>query len=161
MAPARLMGAECGRTRAERHELRKAIDGDRVQVHYRGEQSSGEVFADSTSEGPLEFIIGDDTFFADFGAAVVGMEAGESKSLELAPERAFGPHREELVRRVERTFFRTDQELSLGSRVVFKSDGKETEYRVIDVDNQRVTMDANHPLAGKTLSFDIRLTKIF
>jgi peptidylprolyl isomerase len=140
--------------------VRKAKDGDRVEVHYQGQLDCGRVFADSKESGPIEFIIGEDTVLSDMGAAMIGMQSGEQKSVSLAAERAFGPVRQELVRHVERTFFRK-QELSLGGSVYLKSQNNETQYRITEVTGSRVTLDANHPLAGQNVTFAIRLNRIF
>jgi FKBP-type peptidyl-prolyl cis-trans isomerase 2 len=141
--------------------MRTAKRGDRVQVHFSGRTDAGELFMDSERDGPLEFIIGDETFFADLGGAIIGMHPGESKALRLLPERAFGSHRPELVRRLARNVFRTDQELALGSKLIFQSGKTHTEFRVTAVEPNAVTMDANHPLAGQSVNFELKLTAIF
>jgi FKBP-type peptidyl-prolyl cis-trans isomerase 2 len=96
-----------------------------------------------------------------FEEAVIGMEEGEERDVTLAPEKTFGPHREDLIRVVERNIFSSDQQIEAGMTFQTKDkDGQTVMLKVVDSDEKTVTIDLNHPLAGKELSFHINLVAI-
>jgi peptidylprolyl isomerase len=135
--------------------------GDTVTVHYTGVLESGEVFADSKGEEPIELTIGDGQYIHGFEHSVVGMEVGETKTVTIPPEEAFGTRRDELVVTVDREQFPEDLDPAVGQRYQVKQeDGEALEVTVADLDEQTVTLDANHPLAGYTLTFHIQLVAV-
>jgi len=142
--------------------MRKAQKGDKVKVHYTGRFEDGEVFDSSRERGqPLEFTLGQGRLIKGFENAVLGMEAGEKGTVRVPPEEAYGPRNEALVRKIERAKFPPKIEAREGIFVnIRQPDGGMLETVITRVTDEEVTLDANHPLAGKTLSFEIELLEI-
>jgi peptidylprolyl isomerase len=141
--------------------MSKAQYGDTVTVHYTGRLENGEVFADSRDDEPIEITIGDGQYIPGFERSVVGMETGETKTVTLPPEEAFGTRHEELVMKIERSKFPERLVPSIGQQFQIRQEGGETlEVTVSDLDEETVTLDANHPLAGYTLTFSIQLVAV-
>lgn len=139
----------------------KAKNGDKVKVHYTGKFEDGKVFDSSIEREPLEFTIGKGQVIQGFEEAVEGMNPGESKSAEISAEKAYGPHRKEMVTAVKRNRFPADIDPKVGQRLQLRqADGKTIRVTVTNVSESEVTLDANHPLAGKNLTFDIKLVEI-
>ena len=135
--------------------------GDQVKVHYTGKLDSGEVFDSTEKKGPLTFTIGEGTVIPGFEQAIVGMTPGESKTEKVPADKAFGPHRKELVVEVDREKIPADVQLEVGkSYQIPQPDGKTTEVIATDVTESKVILDANHPLAGKNLLLHIQLLEI-
>uniref|UniRef100_A0A831UET2 Peptidyl-prolyl cis-trans isomerase n=1 Tax=Geobacter metallireducens TaxID=28232 RepID=A0A831UET2_GEOME len=143
--------------------MAQAKKGDTVKVHYTGKLTTGEVF-DSSEEGgsgPLEFTIGEGEVIPGFEEAVIGMNAGEAKTVTIPVEQAYGPRMEELVAEVEREYLPQDAEPKLGQQYeVTQDDGQVFNVTVTGMNDTTVTLDANHPLAGRDLVFDIKLVEI-
>ncbi len=139
-----------------------AKQGDTVKVHYTGKLKDGTVFDTSEQREPLEFKIGEGQVIPGFEQAVVGMSPGESKNTEVSADEAYGQHREELVQEVERNQLPDDLEPQEGQylQATRPQDGQKINLLVTGVKDSSVTLDANHPLAGEDLSFDIRLVEI-
>jgi peptidylprolyl isomerase len=141
--------------------MSKARKGDTVKVHYTGKLDDGTVFDSSENREPLEFKIGEGQVIAGFDEAVVGMDKGESKTVRITAENAYGPHRQEMVVEVDRDRLPADREPKKGDLWQIHRDNDEPIVVLIaDVDDSKVTLDANHPLAGKDLIFDIRVEEI-
>jgi len=139
----------------------KAKEGDTVQVHYTGKLGDGTVFDSSEGRGPLEFTIGQGHVIAGFQDAVVGMDPGENKTVHIAADQAYGEHHENLVLSVSRAKLPEDVDLETGDRLqVRRKDGKTIKVIVTDISESSITLDGNHPLAGKELVFDIELVEI-
>jgi len=135
-----------------------AKDGDRVRVHYTGRLAGGEEFDSSREGGPLEFTVGAGEVIPGFDEAVRGLRVGESRSVEIAPEDAYGPRREGLVASVERERAQFPAEPEVGMNLLLPlADGNQIEVVVTEVTDTHVTIDGNHPLAGEKLFFDIEL----
>jgi peptidylprolyl isomerase len=135
--------------------------GDRVKVHYRGWLEDGTVFDSSQERDPFEFVVGERRVISGFEDAVVGMSQGDTKTLEIAPENGYGPHRKELIFDVDKSRFPADLDLSPGARVQARSEaGTVAIMTVTGVNGASVTLDGNHPLTGRTLNFEIRLEEI-
>jgi FKBP-type peptidyl-prolyl cis-trans isomerase 2 len=142
-------------------QLDKAKQGDTVKVHYAGKLEDGTVFDNSLTREPLEFTIGQEQVIPGFEEAVVGMEPGESKTAKVGPEQAYGPYREEMLVQVERGQLPDDLEPQVGQHLqMIRGDGQLIIVRVAEVADGTVTLDANHPLAGQELTFDIELVEI-
>lgn len=141
--------------------MAKAKPGDTVKIHYTGKLDDGMVFETSSGHEPLRFKIGNSGLIPAFEQTVVGMKQGESRTVKIVAHEAYGPRREELVVAVERKKFPENIKPYLGLELeVCESDGRVFPSKVIDVSEQSVTLDANHPLAGKDLVFDIELVEI-
>ena len=142
--------------------MRQAKFGDTVRVEYRGELEDGSVF-DASDREPLQFTIGIGQVIPGFEEAVVGMTPGDSKTTELPAEKAFGPHQEDMVAVVNKSQFAGHWHLvpRIGQHVqIPRPDGPPVDATVTKVTESEVTLDANHPLAGKDLTFDIQLIDI-
>lgn len=143
--------------------MAQAKKGDTVKVHYTGKLTTGEVF-DSSEEngnGPLEFTIGEGDVIPGFDEAVIGMSSGEEKTVTIPVDQAYGPRMEELVAEVEREYLPQDAEPKLGQQYeVTQDDGQVFNVTVTEMNDTTVTLDANHPLAGRDLVFEIKLVEI-
>ena len=138
--------------------MTQAKKGDKVKVQYTGKLEDGTVFSSSSHEEPLQFTIGEGQILPGFEQAVIGMNPGESKIVQIAPENAYGPRLEELVVVIAREQLPNEMNPALGERLqIRQTDGQTIAVTVADVSPSTVTLDANHPLAGKDLTFDIRL----
>ena len=141
--------------------MAQAKTGDTVKVHYTGKLDDGTVFDTSADREPMQFKIGEGQLIPDFEQAVVGMNPGDSKTVQIPSDKAYGPHHEEMVMVVDRKEFPEDLAPQVDQRLqVNQQDGQTFAVMVTDVSESKVTLDANHPLAGKDLTFDIQLTEI-
>ena len=141
--------------------MEKAKQGDTVQVHYTGTLEDGTVFDSSQGGEPLEFTIGTSQVIAGFEEAIVGMSIGDRKREVIAAGRAYGEHEDDLIFTVGRDQLPEGSDVSVGDmlRVGFP-DGQTAAVQVAEMDAKSLTLDANHPLAGKTLIFDLQLVGI-
>lgn len=141
--------------------MTQAKDGDKVKVNYTGKLKEGTVFDSSEGREPLEFQLGQGQLIPGFEEAVIGMKVGDSTTIDIPSDQAYGPHREELTQQVPRQQFPEDMEFQVGQRFQI---GQEEEHpmvvEVTDVSDTAVTLDGNHPLAGKDLVFNIELVEI-
>ena len=141
--------------------MAQAKEGDTVKVHYTGKLEDGTVFDTSEERAPLEFTIGSGQIIRGFEQGVVGMEPGEAKTATIPPEEAYGPHREDMTLTVDRGQFPEEINPEPGQQhQVQQPDGRAAVVTVSDVSESTVTLDANHPLAGQPLTFEIRLVDI-
>ena len=141
--------------------MAQAKIGDTVKVHYTGKFGDGMVFDTSIDDEPLEFRIGESQVIPGFEEAVVGMNPGESKTVNIPVDKAYGPHRDDLVQVVDRKQLPTNLKPEIGQPLEGRQpDGEIVVATVTDVTESRVTLDANHPLAGKSLTFEIQLIEI-
>jgi peptidylprolyl isomerase len=141
--------------------MSQAKVGDKVKVHYTGKFEDGEVFDSSLEREPLEFSIGEGKLIKGFEDAIVGMEKGEDKTVDIAADNAYGPYRKEIVFDVERAKMPQDYDPKVGEQLqIPQQDGGQVIVTVTDFDDSKVTLDANHPLAGKDLTFDLKLVEI-
>jgi len=141
--------------------MAEAKNGDTVKVHYTGKLDDDTIFDTSADREPLEFTIGDGRLIPDFEQAVIGMSPGESKTIQVPSTNAYGPHHEEMVMVVDRKDFPADLEPKVDQRLeVRQQDGNVFAVTVTDISGTKVTLDGNHPLAGKDLTFDIQLAEI-
>jgi peptidylprolyl isomerase len=142
--------------------LAQAEQGDTVRIHYTGRLEDGTVFDTSRDRDPIQFTIGEGRLMPPgFEQAVVGMRPGESNTVRVPMEDAFGPYREEMVVMVDRDRFPGDLKLEVGQTLeITSSGGQRTLATVTNISDATVTLDANHPLAGKDLILDVRLIEI-
>ena len=138
--------------------MKQVANGDTVRVHYTGTFADGSQFDSSVGREPIEVTVGAGQVIPGFEDALVGMAEGDAKSVTLEPEHAYGAPDERLVHVVERTRIPAEVDLVEGS-VLQASDaaGNEMRLTVVEFDDDSVTLDANHPLAGKTLNFDLQV----
>lgn len=138
--------------------MAKAQQGDTVRVHYTGTLEDGTVFDSSLGRDPLEFTLGGGEVIPGFEEAVVGLEPGESRTVTVPAEQAYGPFREDLVACFGRDEFPEDMQPEVGQHLQLQGpDEQVIVVTVTDVTPEAVTLDANHPLAGKDLSFTVEL----
>ena len=138
-----------------------ASTGDTVRVHYTGRLQDDTVFDTSEERGPLEFTIGGGDLIPGFESAVVGMSTGEEKTVTIPAEEAYGERRDDLLIDVERERMSGDFEPEKGQRLQLQQrDGQPFAATVTEVTDDTVKLDANHPLAGQDLVFDIKLVEI-
>ena len=142
-------------------ELKKAEKGKTVHIHYKGTFSDGKVFDSSEGRDPLAFGLGAGQVIPGFEKAVEGMEVGEKKTVTIKSEDAYGPVRPEMSQEVPRDQLPKDQEPKVGMHLVMQTpEGMQVPARIAKVAEDKVTIDLNHPLAGKDLTFDIELVKV-
>lgn len=141
--------------------MAKVQDGDTVSLHYTGTLNDGTVFDSNESGQPLSFTVGSGEVIPGFDDGVRGMEVGETRDISIAPEQAYGEYYEELVRVVPREAFppNVTPAVGMGFELELPS-GQTLPVRIIDIEGDEVTLDANHLLAGETLNFNIRLLSI-
>ncbi|MEO0455765.1 MAG: peptidylprolyl isomerase [Cyanobacteria bacterium P01_A01_bin.114] len=141
--------------------MAQAKQGDTVLIHYTGKLDDGSVFDSSVERDPLEFSIGAGRVIPGFESAVVGMSPGESKVETIPSEQAYGPRREEMVVQVDRVQIPDEIPLDVGIQLQMQGpQGQQVPVMVTEVSDAKVTLDANHPLAGENLTFEIQLVEI-
>ncbi|MCR9250260.1 MAG: peptidylprolyl isomerase [bacterium] len=141
--------------------MSKAKANDTVKVHYTGKLNDGQVFDSSLEREPLQFVVGGGQMIKGFDAAVDGMELNEKKTVTIPSAEAYGPVNEELFQVVPRTDLPEDMDPKQGQTLVATSpDGHQQQVLVSEVTEETITIDANHPLAGKDLIFEIELVEI-
>lgn len=141
--------------------MTQAKSGDTVRIHYTGKLDDGTQFDSSEGRDPLQFKIGEGAIIPTLEEAVVGMSVGDMETVSVAAEDAYGPRRDEAVQTVERSMIPENVDLTVGGRLQATApDGQQLVLTVVDVTDTAVTLDANHPLAGEDLTFDIELVEI-
>jgi peptidylprolyl isomerase len=141
--------------------MSQAKCGNTVKVHFTGRLENGEVFTSSRESEPLEFTLGSGQVIPGFDKAVTGMELGETRTVNLQPEEAYGPRQEDLVVDVKKSNFPEDITPLTGEQLeIPQEDGEPLKVTVVDVSEDTVTLDANHPLAGYTVTFTIILVAV-
>ncbi len=141
--------------------MAQAKQGDTVQVHYTGKLEDGKVFDTSRNRHPLQFIIGNGQVIVGFEQAVSGMNIGESKTTKIPMEKAYGQRRDDLIITMKRDQLPLEAEPKVGQRLEFtQPDDKVILVTVTGITESTLTLDANHPLAGKELTFDLELVNI-
>ena len=139
-----------------------AKEGDKVKVEYTGTLDDGTVFDSTEKKGkPLEFEIGADQLIKGFNDAVVGMEKDEEKDIHLESVDAYGDPNPEMVKKVPRDKMPKEQEPKPGMMLAMSMpNGMQVPAKITEVTDTEVTIDLNHPLAGKPLNFKIKLVEI-
>lgn len=141
--------------------MTQAKQGDTVKVHYSGVLKDGTEFDSSVGRDPLQFIIGDGMLIPAFEEAVVGMNPGDSKTIDVPAEEAYGPYIDDLVIELDRNQVPPSIEPEVGMQLqITQDDGSATVVKVLKADDSKVYLDANHPLAGKDLTFSVQLVEI-
>lgn len=141
--------------------MAQAKTGDTVRVHYTGTFDDGTIFDTSVEREPLEFTVGGGMVIAGFDAAVTGMEPGQKKTVNIPAEQAYGPRSEELVAEIGRDRLPPDLEIEIGQQLqVGLADGEQAVVLIVDASETTVTLDANHPMAGFDLNFELEMIEI-
>ena len=141
--------------------MTQAKSGDTVRIHYTGTLDDGTQFDSSAGRDPLEFALGGGQVIPGFDKAVDGMTVGDSKTVTIPPEDAYGQRHDQLVQQVPRTALPEDMEPAVGMHLQSQSpDGQVMNLVVAEVGEESVMLDANHPLAGQALTFSIELVEI-
>lgn len=132
-----------------------------VSVHYTGTLETGEVFDSSLERDPLSFTVGEGQMIPGFEKAVKGMKLNETKKITIEPEEAYGEVKPEMVQTIGKEQLPADMEVQVGQQLASQMpDGQQIVVTVTEIKDDAITIDANHPLAGKTLNFDIEVIKI-
>lgn len=141
--------------------MSQAKQGDTVTVHYTGKLEDGTVFDSSQGQDPLQFAIGSGMLIPGFEQAVIGMSPGDSKTAVIPADQAYGSYHPEMVLVVDRQQVPPDMPVSVGAQLQIQQQGGQViPVIVTDVSDASVTLDANHPLAGEDLTFEIQLVNI-
>ncbi|HEV2148204.1 MAG TPA: peptidylprolyl isomerase [Longimicrobiaceae bacterium] len=140
--------------------MAQAKSGDTVRVHYTGRLDDGTVFDSSQGREPLEFTLGAQQVIPGFEQAVDGLSPGEERTVEIPADRAYGPRRDEMMLTVGRDQFPPEVQPEVGQQLQMSQGEQVAVVTVAEVSDTDVTLDANHPLAGKDLTFDVRLVDI-
>ena len=141
--------------------MAKAQIGDKVRVHYTGKLNDGEIFDSSQGLEPLEFTVGSQELIRGFDECVQGMEPNEKKSVTIPAEEAYGEHRDDLVVNIPLDQFPAEVVPEEGHFLQVKNhEGQTMRVLITAINEDSVTVDANHPLAGHELTFDIELVEI-
>lgn len=141
--------------------MKKAEKGKNVKVHYTGKLDDGTVFDTSRDSEPLEFTVGSGHVIKGFDQAVDGMEEGEQKTIRVPSDEAYGPLREEMKITVKRDQMPPNIELREGLHLqLTQPNGTIFNVMVTNLTDEEVTLDGNHPLAGRDLNFDIELVEV-
>jgi FKBP-type peptidyl-prolyl cis-trans isomerase 2 len=140
--------------------MQQAKKGDTVRVHYHGKLTSGETFDSSSGRDPLQFEVGGGTVIKGFDEGVMGMEVGQKKTISIPVEEAYGPHSEDLLIEFPKDRFEGLQ-IQAGTQLMMSNEsGQNFPVIVTEIKEDFVILDANHPLAGEDLIFDLELVEI-
>lgn len=141
--------------------MAQAKKGDKVKIHYKGSLDDGTVFDSSEGKQPLEFEVGDGSVIPGFDTAVEGMEIKEEKKINIPFAEAYGPVRTELIVQVDKSNFPENITPEIGQKLSLRQpDGNPINVTITEISEEKVTLDANHPLAGQNLNFEISLVEI-
>jgi len=141
--------------------MQQVKSGDKVKVHYHGKLTNGETFDSSAGREPLEFEVGSGMVIKGFDDGVTGMTTGEKKTINIPFNEAYGPRNPEMLIEMPKDRFPSDMEIEVGMPLAM-SDGQGQQFQVVvsEIKEAVVLLDANHPLAGQDLIFDLELVEI-
>ncbi len=141
--------------------MQQVKSGDRIKVHYHGRLTNGETFDKSEGREPLEFEVGSGMVIKGFDDGVTGMAVGDKKTINIPAAEAYGEKNEEMVIHMPKDRFPKDMEIEVGMPLVMSdNNGHQHQVVIIDIKEDEVVLDANHPLAGEELIFDLELVEI-
>jgi peptidylprolyl isomerase len=141
--------------------MQQVKSGDKVKVHYHGKLTSGETFDSSEGRQPLEFEVGSGMVIKGFDDGVTGMKVGEKKTLNIPAAEAYGEKSPDYIIEYPKSQFPADMQLELGMPLVMSNAaGQQFQVKVTEIKDETIILDANHPLAGEALIFDIELVEI-
>lgn len=135
-------------------------NGDTITVNYTGKFEDGDVFDSSEGKEPLKFTVGAGQLIKGFDDAVIGMQAGDKKTVTLAPADAYGDHDADMIIDIPKSQIPEDMKLEVGQRLHLRDpQGQPVPAMVAEITEDSIKMDANHPMAGKTLIFDLEVVE--
>lgn len=141
--------------------MQQAKKGDKVKVHYHGKLTNGNTFDSSEGREPLEFEIGGGMVIAGFDDGVTGMSIGEKKTVNIPADQAYGPKQEEMIMEFPKDRFPVDMVLEVGQQLNMNNgSGQNFPVVIVEIKEEVVILDANHPLAGEELVFDLEMVQI-
>ena len=141
--------------------MQQVQQGDKVRVHYHGKLRSGETFDSSEGRDPLEFTVGTGQVIKGFDDGVKGMQVGDKKTVEIAVGDAYGEKSQDMIIEFPKTQFPEDMNPEVGQQLMMSNgSGQSFPVTIMEVQEETVLLDANHPLAGQDLIFDIELVEI-
>jgi peptidylprolyl isomerase len=141
--------------------MQQVKTGDKVKVHYHGKLTSGETFDSSEGRAPLEFEVGGGMVIKGFDDGVTGMVVGEKKTINIPYNEAYGPRNPEMVIEFPKERFPADMQIEVGMPLVMSGNqGEQIKVVIVQIKENSVLLDANHPLSGQDLIFDIELVEI-
>jgi len=141
--------------------MQQAKKGDKVKVHYHGKLTTGETFDSSEGRDPLPFEIGSGMVIKGFDDGVTGMAVGEKKTVTIPADEAYGPVNPDMVIEMPKDRLPQDMEVEVGMPLVMSDpQGQQFQVTVKEITEDKIVLDANHPLAGKDLVFDLELVEI-
>ena len=140
--------------------MRQATSGDSVRVHYTVTLDNGTEIDSSAKGEPVKLTIGNEQFFPGVESALMGMAEGDKKKVTLEPENAFGAHNPELIQNIERELIPPEVKLEIGIVLDMKNEnGEVAPVKVVEISDEDVTIDTNHPLVGEALTFELTLVE--
>jgi len=143
------------------NNMQQAQQGDKVRVHYHGKLRSGETFDSSEGRDPLEFTVGSGQVIRGFDEGVKGMQVGDKRTVEIGVDDAYGAKSEDMIIEFPKEQFPPEMKPEVGQQLMMNNgSGQSFPVTVTDVKEESVLLDANHPLAGQDLIFDIELVEI-
>ncbi|HIP82021.1 MAG TPA: peptidylprolyl isomerase [Desulfocapsa sulfexigens] len=141
--------------------MTQAKKGDKVQVNYKGYLDDGTIFDSSEGKDPLDVTLGSGGVIPGFDAALTGMEVGDKKTVKIPMDQAYGNHNAEMVMQIPKSQIPPDLKPEIGDKLqVGGPSGELMAVEVLDIDDEFIVLDANPPLAGKDLTFDLELVAI-
>lgn len=136
-------------------------NGSKVKVHYTGTLDDDKVFDSSEGKEPLEFEVGSRKVIKGFDDALIGMKEGEEKEIKITPDKAYGDRNDQLMQQVPKEALKGEFEPKPGMQLMLKSpEGKQMIATIAKVEDDKLTIDMNHPLAGKTLNFKLKVVSV-
>lgn len=140
--------------------MKKIENGDNVKVHYTGKLEDGTIFDSSMVEGrePLEVVLGNNMLIKGFEEGLIGLTQGETKTLEINPSDAYGEYNDEMINEIPKA--QVPENVQVGERLQGMSSMGPINVLVTEVKEETVVVDANHPLAGKKLTFEIEIVSV-
>jgi len=141
--------------------MQQVKKGDKVKIHYHGTLTDGTVFDSSLQREPLEFEVGSGQVIPGFDNGVMGMAVGEKKTINIPAAEAYGPKQEEMIMEFPKDRFPEDMAPEVGMQLTMNNGaGQQFPVVIVEVKDDVVVLDANHPLAGKDLVFDVELVGV-
>jgi len=141
--------------------MTQAKAGDTVRIQYTGTLSDGTQFDSNVGGEPLQFTLGSGEVIRGLDSRIPGMTVGESATIAIASDEAYGPHDPAKIQKVPRDRVPAEVDLQVGMQLGARTEsGQQIAFTVVDLTEDELTIDANHPLAGKDLTFDIQLVEI-
>ena len=136
-------------------------ENNTIKVNYIGKLSNGKIFDTSEGKEPIEFVLGQGRLIPGFEKGLIDMKLNEKKTIEIAKDQAYGDVNDNLIQEIKKTDLPQDMEPKVGMGLVSKSpDGKEINLMVVEVKDESIVIDGNHPLAGHDLIFDVEVVEI-